>query len=195
MVIPAPGNSLSRLRSLPRAPAPNADPTSVKTNLPEADVILNQNILAFHIAHHPGSAVFGNTQSGHLKLAEVYVRRRGSAEPYPPAETLQTAKPADLEGVTVCELTVTKGAQPVPVHRSSLTRTLMHDVSNSRPGADILNIPPTRAGRSRHAQRLRHVLGTVRSAHDRLVSPTGVSRPATGKVRAVLTTESWNNSR
>ena len=105
---PAP-DGLARLRSFPRAPAPNDNPAAVKSNLPEADVVLNQNILAHHVAHHPDSAVFGNIQSGRLKLVELYVRDRHSGAA--PPQDAAAAKSASLEGMTVCELTVEKGAQ------------------------------------------------------------------------------------
>ncbi|KAH9916761.1 uncharacterized protein BXZ73DRAFT_105739 [Epithele typhae] len=99
---------LARLRAFPRAPAPNDDPTSVKTNFPQDDVVLNQNILAYHIGHHPDSKVFGHAQAGHLKLIELHARDRRDASTPANVSALDGISSANLEAVTVCELTVTE---------------------------------------------------------------------------------------
>ena len=99
---------LERLRSFPRAPAPNDNAKAVKSDLPEEHVVLCQNILAYHIAHHPGSKVFGNGQAMGLKLVEMAIRDRRQ-EPAPGENRPQKAPKADLEGMTVCELAVEEG--------------------------------------------------------------------------------------
>ena len=110
--------SLARLRAFPRAPAPNNDAAAVRTNLPPADVVLCQNILAYHIGHHPGSAIFGHEQAKGFRLVELLVRDR-AAPPGAPADAdaLRAARPADLEATTVCELLVTQGACAPPPPR------------------------------------------------------------------------------
>ncbi|KAI0687233.1 hypothetical protein C8Q76DRAFT_299151 [Earliella scabrosa] len=96
---------LERLRSFPRAPAPNDNAKAVKSDLPEEHVVHCQNILAYHIAHHPGSKVFGNGQAMGLKLVEMAIRDRRQ-EPAPGENRPQKAPKADLEGMTICELAV-----------------------------------------------------------------------------------------
>ncbi|KAI0819179.1 hypothetical protein BC628DRAFT_1404185 [Trametes gibbosa] len=109
---------LDRLRSFPRAPPPNHDSAAVKSNLPDEDVQLQQNILAYHVAHRPDSTVFGHAQARNLKLTELFVRTRGegvsrpslqaqadSSRQRPEAEKAQPS-PDDLEAVTVCEFLV-----------------------------------------------------------------------------------------
>ncbi|KAI0323661.1 hypothetical protein GY45DRAFT_1219824, partial [Cubamyces sp. BRFM 1775] len=79
----SPGDRLRRFRSFPKAPAPNDDIAAVKSNLPSDAVELQQNILAYHVAHHPGSSVFGHDQAKGLKLVELYVRPRSSEDDDP----------------------------------------------------------------------------------------------------------------
>ncbi|KAH9849529.1 hypothetical protein C2E23DRAFT_933792 [Lenzites betulinus] len=88
---------LARLRAFPRAPAPNDDSATVKSNLSDEDVQLLQNILAHHVAHRPDSTVFGHAHARNLKLTEAFVRIRRAAEKAQPS-------PDDLEAVTVCEI-------------------------------------------------------------------------------------------
>ena len=95
-------NGLQRFRSLPRAPPPNNDASIVRTNLIQEDVCLLQNILAYHVASHPGSRVFGNEQSTGLKLVEVSVGNRHGG-------LSETENLDDLEATTVCELVVDHG--------------------------------------------------------------------------------------
>ncbi|PIL35242.1 hypothetical protein GSI_03032 [Ganoderma sinense ZZ0214-1] len=90
-------SGLERLRSFPRAPAPNDDATAVKTNLPEDAVRLLQNILAYHVADYSGSNVFGHEQGKGLELVEAFVRTRHRD---------QDKAQDRLEAVTVCELLV-----------------------------------------------------------------------------------------
>ncbi|KAI0788223.1 hypothetical protein C8Q74DRAFT_1366981 [Fomes fomentarius] len=113
-------DAIARLRAFPRAPAPNDDAAAVESNLSEADVVLCQNVLAYHVAHRLGSKVFGNGQAKGLKMVAVHVKRRGSeddgasefegspASPQSPKGSLSARKgvPDDLEAVTVCELMV-----------------------------------------------------------------------------------------
>ncbi|TCD64229.1 hypothetical protein EIP91_004331 [Steccherinum ochraceum] len=66
---------LDRLRKFPTAGPPNDDPASVKGNLSLDQKQLLANILAYHIAHHPGSKVFANEVAGNLKLVEAYIRK------------------------------------------------------------------------------------------------------------------------
>ncbi|KAI1789383.1 hypothetical protein LXA43DRAFT_974315 [Ganoderma leucocontextum] len=95
----SPLDGLKRLRSFPGAPAPNDDPTTVKTNLTEDAVRLLQNILAYHVADYPASKVFGHEQGKGLQLVEAFVRSRGSDQDGDKAQN-------HLEAVTVCELIV-----------------------------------------------------------------------------------------
>lgn len=112
---PGPGTGgIERLKAFPRAPAPNDDPTSVKSNLEPGDVELLQNILAYHVAHHPDSKVFGNAQAAGLKLVEAFVRSPGSGQTNDLGTTkggsdFRGQRPDKLEAVTVCELTVEEG--------------------------------------------------------------------------------------
>lgn len=111
-------DAIARLRAFPRAPAPNDDATAVESDLSEADVVLCQNILAYHVAHRLGSKVFGNGQAKGLKMVAVHVKGRGSdaiegSPASPQSPNLGPARkggvPDDLEAVTVCELTVEEG--------------------------------------------------------------------------------------
>lgn len=118
------GDSLQRLRALPRAPAPNDDAATVKSNLPHQDVELLQNILAYHVAHRPRSSVFGNSHANRLKLTEAYVRPRQEVRDAPQRGSdssrqtsgTQKARPKgdELEAVTVCEIVVEEG-RSVPI--------------------------------------------------------------------------------
>ncbi|TBU39119.1 hypothetical protein BD309DRAFT_970375 [Dichomitus squalens] len=90
---------LRRLQSFSRAPPPNDDISIVKTNLTQDSVRLLQNILAYHVASHPGSRVFGNEQGKGLKLVEASIRNRNGV--LSGDESLD-----DLEATTVCELVV-----------------------------------------------------------------------------------------
>ncbi|KAI0754956.1 hypothetical protein C8Q80DRAFT_1266487 [Daedaleopsis nitida] len=107
---------IDRLRAFPRAPAPNDDATAVKSNLSEDDVKLSQNILAYHVAHSPGSKVFGSGPASGLKLDEVWVHRRNHSQSGGPTvggtsddgTTSGQRRADELEGVIVCELTVTE---------------------------------------------------------------------------------------
>ncbi|KAL7279704.1 hypothetical protein ACG7TL_006111 [Trametes sanguinea] len=115
------GDNLQRLRAFPRAPAPNNDASVVKSNLSKEEIELQQNILAYHVAHHPDSAIFGNSQAKGLKVLEIYVRprreelREGSSasgektHQLPGSDSLKRARPDDLEGFTVCEAVVEEG--------------------------------------------------------------------------------------
>ncbi|OJT14235.1 hypothetical protein TRAPUB_9219, partial [Trametes pubescens] len=115
--MPSSGDSLQRLRALPRAPAPNDDAATVKSNLPHQDVELLQNILAYHVAHRPGSSVFGNSHANRLRLTEAYVRPRQEVRDAPQRDSsrqppgTQKARPRadELEAVTVCEIVVEEG--------------------------------------------------------------------------------------
>ncbi|KAJ8469520.1 hypothetical protein ONZ51_g8933 [Trametes cubensis] len=134
----SPDDKLRHLRSFPRAPAPNDNIAAVKSNLPDDLVELQQNILAYHVAHHPGSSVFGHDQAKGLKLVELYVRSRSSEEdsvqksrqslppgtenakpstspnPNPSPKLKVKVKPRtdDLEALTVCEVDVQDGKCP-----------------------------------------------------------------------------------
>lgn len=116
------GDSLQRLRALPRAPAPNDDAATVKSNLPHQDVELLQNILAYHVAHRPGSSVFGNSHANRLRLTEADVRPRQEVRDAPQPDSsrqtpgTQKARPKgdELEAVTVCEIVVEEG-RSVPI--------------------------------------------------------------------------------
>ncbi|KAI0671046.1 hypothetical protein C8Q78DRAFT_1130958 [Trametes maxima] len=88
---------LQRLRSFPRAPAPNNDASAVQSNLDTDVVELLQNILAFHVAHRPGSTTFGNDQAKGLRLVEAYIRQS-------PGASAKRANPDDFEALTVCEV-------------------------------------------------------------------------------------------
>ncbi|RPD56203.1 hypothetical protein L226DRAFT_509720 [Lentinus tigrinus ALCF2SS1-7] len=99
--------TIDRLRAFPPAPAPNDDPRTVKSNLAQQDVRLCQNVLAYHIAHHPDSRVFGHEQVGGLKLVEITVTPRGALRQT--EKETRAPRPDDFEGVTVCELTVQEG--------------------------------------------------------------------------------------
>ncbi|KAI0655498.1 hypothetical protein C8Q70DRAFT_923490 [Cubamyces menziesii] len=131
----SPDDKLRHLRSFPRAPAPNDNIAAVKSNLPDDLVELQQNILAYHVAHHPGSSVFGHDQAKGLKLVELYVRSRSSEEDsvqksrqsLPPGT--ENAKPStmkvkprtdDLEALTVCEVDVQDGKCPSSTGRRML---------------------------------------------------------------------------
>ncbi|KAI0718279.1 hypothetical protein C8T65DRAFT_737498 [Cerioporus squamosus] len=102
-----PRPAIDRLRAFPGAPAPNDDPSSVESNLAADEVRLCQNVLAYHIAHHPDSRVFGHEQASGLKLTEVTVRPRGAASGK--GKEGRAPRPDDFEAVTVCELTVQEG--------------------------------------------------------------------------------------
>ncbi|TFK86283.1 hypothetical protein K466DRAFT_646481 [Polyporus arcularius HHB13444] len=91
------------LRAFPAAPAPNDDPSKVKSNIAEDNVRLCQNVLAYHIAHHPDSRVFGHEQASGLTMTEVTVNPRGAGKEG------KNPRPDDFEAVTVCELTVQEG--------------------------------------------------------------------------------------
>lgn len=99
--------AIDRLRAFPAAPAPNDDPSKVKSNLAEDDVRLCQNVLAYHIAHHPDSRVFGHEQASGLTMTEVTVNARGAAKEK--GKEGKKPRPDDFEAVTVCELTVQEG--------------------------------------------------------------------------------------
>jgi len=65
---------LTRLLKFPKAPAPNNDPASIKGNLSFDQKQLLVNILAYHVAHYPGSNVFAHDSAGKLKLVEANIR-------------------------------------------------------------------------------------------------------------------------
>ncbi|EIW59642.1 uncharacterized protein TRAVEDRAFT_46944 [Trametes versicolor FP-101664 SS1] len=132
------GDSLQRLRTLPRAPAPNDDAATVKSNLPHQDVELLQNILAYHVAHHPGSSVFGNSHANRLRLTEAYVRPRQEVRDAPQRDSdssrqapgTQKARPKgdELEAVTVCEIVVEEDMLNVHGALSGACATLLIDI-------------------------------------------------------------------
>ncbi|KAH9891959.1 hypothetical protein C8Q73DRAFT_96940 [Cubamyces lactineus] len=101
---------LRRLRAFPRAPAPNDDIAAVRSNLPSDIVELQQNILAYHVAHHPGSSVFGHGQAKGLKLVEVHVRSRSSEEGDPAEKARQSLPP----GTENAKLGTSTSLQPNP---------------------------------------------------------------------------------
>ncbi|KAI8994105.1 hypothetical protein BD414DRAFT_521183 [Trametes punicea] len=129
-------DKLQRLRSFPRAPAPNDDPSAVKSNLSEEAVRLHQNILAYHVAHHPDSAVFGNNQAKGLKLVEVYVRPReegSSLEKKRQSPGTEKPRAADLEAVTVCEIVVEEGMLNVHGTLAGACAMLLVDIATFAP--------------------------------------------------------------
>ena len=104
-----PPSAIDRLRAFPPAPAPNDDPRAVKSNLPEEDVRLLQNVFAYHIAHHPDSRVFGHEQVSGLRLVEITATPSPKAAPKQAGNESRPPRPDDFEAVTVCELTVQQG--------------------------------------------------------------------------------------
>ncbi|KAH8096587.1 hypothetical protein BXZ70DRAFT_945227 [Cristinia sonorae] len=91
---------LDRLLKLPKAPAPNDDPASIKGNLPLKWKQLLVNILSFHVGDHPGSKVFGHDSAGKLRLVEVNYRK--SDVPTDGGAEIATAE-------TIHEVTVAEG--------------------------------------------------------------------------------------
>ncbi|KAI0643063.1 hypothetical protein C8Q79DRAFT_981388 [Trametes meyenii] len=143
---------LQRLRSFPRAPAPNNDASAVQTNLGTDVVELLQNILAFHVAHRPGSTTFGNDQAKGLRLVQVHVRPRERgrtrasplalpAGPEPsdakirqsPGASAKRTNPDDFEALTVCEVVVEQGMLNVHGTLAGPCATLLIDLATFSP--------------------------------------------------------------
>ncbi|OBZ70472.1 hypothetical protein A0H81_09565 [Grifola frondosa] len=73
---------------------------------------LSANILAYHVAHHPGSRVFGHKETKGLKLAEMWVRTVGMGSVgVELSEAERGGRRQALEGQTICEITVDEGEQ------------------------------------------------------------------------------------
>ncbi|KAI0366951.1 hypothetical protein BV20DRAFT_971261 [Pilatotrama ljubarskyi] len=133
-----PVDPLQRLRAFPRAPAPNDDSATVKSNLADGTVQLLQNILAYHVAHYTDSKVFGNNHAKSLKLVEAYVVPRGEGGQSVQGEKLRQSlpgtdilkgKPDDLEALTVCEATVEEDMLNVYGTLSGACATLLIDIA------------------------------------------------------------------
>lgn len=92
---------LAIIRALPRAPAPNDDPTTIRGNVSLEHKELCQRILYFHVANYPGSTVFSNQLMNDLKIVEVNSRRMKVGE--------DDASGGILQGETIFEIEVTKG--------------------------------------------------------------------------------------
>ncbi|KAI9064661.1 hypothetical protein FKP32DRAFT_1685402 [Trametes sanguinea] len=151
-----PGDNLQRLRSFPRAPAPNSDASVVKSNLSKEEVELQQNILAYHVAHHPDSAVFGNVQAKGLQLLEVYVRPRREEPREAPSASLEKTRqhpgtdalkrPDDLEAFTLCEAVVEEGMLNVHGTLAGACAMLLVDIATFSclfALGTVVNIDPT----------------------------------------------------
>lgn len=96
---------LDRLRKFPKAPPPNDDPARVRGNLTPDQKQLALNILAYHVAHYPGSKVFAHDTAGKLKLVEAYIRNS--------EDTTDGANTVTAE--TVHEVTVDEGEPNIAV--------------------------------------------------------------------------------
>ncbi|CCM05530.1 uncharacterized protein FIBRA_07756 [Fibroporia radiculosa] len=104
-------NFLSRVQTLPDAPPPNDNPASIKGNVPLEHRRHLANLMAYHIANHPGSRVFAHSELGGLKQTELYVRwidASGKAELLPEDLPQDRLRKLPLQGQTVCEITVTE---------------------------------------------------------------------------------------
>ena len=96
---------LARLRSFPKAPSPNDDPSAIRGNLSLEQKQLNVNILAQHVGEEKN--VFEAEAIQGLKTVELNVRRR--------REGLGGKSPSvdGYEGEIICEINVTKGKDKV----------------------------------------------------------------------------------
>lgn len=65
----------NRFLGLPKAPAPNNDPASIRGNLSLDQKQLMVNVLAYHVAHHSGSKVFAHDTAGKLKMVGANIRK------------------------------------------------------------------------------------------------------------------------
>ncbi|KAI0768965.1 hypothetical protein BD413DRAFT_478496 [Trametes elegans] len=132
-------DNLQRLRSFPRAPPPNQDSSTVISNLPDHLVQLQQNILAYHIAHHPdppARSAYGSEHAKSLKLVEAYVRPREEGGGATSGEnacqspgTAPNISPDDLLATTVCETQVEEGMLNVHGTLAGACATLLIDLS------------------------------------------------------------------
>ncbi|KAI0784895.1 hypothetical protein C8Q75DRAFT_723594 [Abortiporus biennis] len=71
---------LARLRAFPKAPPPNDNPSAIRGNVSLESKQLCANILAYHVAHYPGSTVFANEALRELKAVEVNVMKTAEGE-------------------------------------------------------------------------------------------------------------------
>lgn len=102
---------IERFRFLPPAPAPNDDVLQIKSNLSLIHKQISANILAYHCSND----VFGHKEADGLKLIELWVREvdtKGTGTPLRLEEdgtySCNGSKPGtNLEGRTICEITVT----------------------------------------------------------------------------------------
>ncbi|EMD40337.1 hypothetical protein CERSUDRAFT_79996 [Gelatoporia subvermispora B] len=108
-------------RQLPSAPAPNDRPDDIKGNLSLEQRQHAVNILAFHVAHHPDSRVFGHDVAKGLELVEAWVKpvmmgaQSDSVDVSANQQHEQESGTA-LRGRTICEILVEEGM--LNVHRS-----------------------------------------------------------------------------
>ncbi|PSR78326.1 hypothetical protein PHLCEN_2v7448 [Hermanssonia centrifuga] len=93
---------LARIRTFPKAPAPNDDISAIRGNVPSEHKQLNANCLAYHIGG-AGSKVFANGLLNDMKLVEVNVRQK---RPGVGGEAQGTER---WECETVCEIEVKEG--------------------------------------------------------------------------------------
>ena len=98
---------LARLRSIPPAPAPNDNPESIKGNVSLEEKRLQANILAYHVAHNPGSKIFANEALRGLQLVEVNVRKQSPQD---------ASGRVELCAETICEITVEESRSPLTLN-------------------------------------------------------------------------------
>ncbi|OCH94489.1 hypothetical protein OBBRIDRAFT_769543 [Obba rivulosa] len=124
-------------RNLPPAPAPNYHPEAILGNLTLEQKQHSVNILAFNIAHHAGSRVFGHDVAKGLKLTEAWVRPLTmgvrddliDASPSAPSEQLGINSKKALRGHTVCEILVEEGMMNVHGGLAGACAVLLLDIA------------------------------------------------------------------